>query len=1068
MKRALTVLALAGALFMGAGSARAQGVATTNAVPWFCGFETNDPFASYTNDMILYEGLGGWYSAASNAFVQDVGFCTNSPYTDSLMSAAIGEDETLSNRFDGAFTSNLWIQMDIRAGLDEGDDPPETDTNSTMMFYIQSNGFFSVNHMTNYAEPTNGNWVVLSNAVTEVEVDPYESNTWTRLNIFRNQSNKTWALFVDYKLLTNSINFVSTNVSAFNGFDVYNGGGATSYLDNITITNGLPPDLAEDGGDWLPDLNVSETSFHRDIIAGEVAEPGSYEVWKTTNYYNLVFSNWVSTNWVQVSTVIGTNDGVAHSVIDVTFTNTDLLPAGDIYTATIVVSGWDPEFGFTASGSSKTIDVSIATMNPPELEIAPTEFSHVISEGHKPSGDSFRVWNNSPLPREIMNYTLASDESWLMVSPTNGVCGCNTNPVAVTYNTASLAPDWYTGTVTVTSSGTGASSEEVVVSLRVNARPVLSTDAAGWTNMIKIGESWDDASFNIWNSSIVPRATMKYQLSDDLEWVTLSSGSGTSTGEQHGVTLSFETEGLAQGVYTGMVTVTAVDDVTYDTATGSPQQFGIKLTVLGNVVLATSLNGFTNTVLEGYSATNSFSIWNTGGEPWSRMAYTVTKDVSWLALSSSSGTVSNETNAISAVFSSSGLEPGTYTGSITVDATDVESGLNASGAPRTKTVTFTVASRTPVNFELPEVNGTAHVGQSLTVDKGLWQYEDRLTFSYQWQRATTVYGDEVVDIPGAVSASYTITEDDKVGWLRVRVTAVDAVPTELSTTVYSEFKTSTRTKVVPSDFSGDGKSDLWFFDSITGTWRISYVKGGSAELQFGSWETDAVPGDYDGNGVMDFAVYHQTEGTWYVLFMPDGRFAYLQFGWWETVPIPADYDGDGTTDIAVFWPEGGIWYILRSSTWTWDYTQFGWAETTPVPADYTGDGKTDMAIYYNGTWIISSESEGQVIYEFGGADAIPAPGDYDGDGIADLAVYWSAENRWEILESSTGNIRELTFGTSNGAGVPSPGYFDSDNLLDPATVHVNGEFLIWCVQRSEEGYRGQSYQSDLGMWRVAW
>lgn len=1044
---------------------RAQVVATTNAVPWFCGFEVSE---GYTNEMVLNEGFGGWYSADSNAFVQDADFCNDSPFIDSLMSVAIGEDETLSNRFDGTFTNNLWIQMDVRAGLDEGDDPPETDTNSTVMFYIQSNGFFSVNHMTNYAEPTNGNWVVLSNTVTGTEAVPYETNTWVRLNIMQNQLNKTWALFVDYKLITNSINFVNTNVSAFNGFDVYNGGGATSYLDNISITNGLPPDLAADGGDWLPDLNVTATNFNRNIFAGETAEAGSYEIWKTTNYYDLVFSNWVSTSWVQVATIIGTNNGLTHTLINVTFNGTENLPAGDTYTAQIVVSGWDPEFGFTASGSSKTIDVSVATIYPPVLAVAPTTFSHEVSEGHKPSGDSFRVWNDSLLPREVMNYTVSSDKSWMIVSPTNGVCQYNTNAVAVAYNTASLAPGWYTGTVTVTSSGAGASSKEVVVSLRVNARPVLSTDAAGWTNIIKIGELWDDASFNIWNSSIVPRATMKYQVSDDLEWVTLSSGSGTSTGEQHEITLSFETEGLIQGIYTGAVIVTAVDDVTYDTATGSPQQFGIELTVLGNVALATSLNGFTNTVLEGYSATNSFSIWNTGGEPWSRMAYTVAKDVSWFTLSSSSGTVSNETNAISVVFSSSGLEPGVYTGSITVDATDVESGSKAPGAPRTKTVTFTVASRTPVNFELPEVNGVAHVGQSLTVDNGMWQYENRLTFSYQWQRATTVYGDEMTDIPGAVGSSYIITENDKNSWLRVKVTAVDSEPTALSTTVYSEFKSSTRTKVVPDDFSGDGKSDLWFFDSLYGMWRISYVSGGTAELQFGSWETDAVPGDYDGNGVMDFAVYHQTEGTWYVLFMPDGRFAYLQFGWWDTVPIPADYDGDGTTDIAVYWPEGGIWYILRSTTWNWDYTQFGWSETTPVPADYTGDGKTDMAIYYNGTWIITSESEGQVIYEFGGLDAIAAPGDYDGDGIADLAVYWYAENRWEIQESSTGNIRELTFGTSNGAGVPSPGYFDSDNLLDPATVHVSGEFLVWCIQRSQDGYRGQSYQSDLNTWRVAW
>ncbi len=1044
-----------------------QAQAISNVVPWFCGFETNEA-AGYTNGMILYDGLGGWYSGESNAFVQDVVFCNNLPFTNSQMSVAIGEGETLSNRFDGEFTNNLWVQMDVRAVFTEDDEYPEVNTNSTVMFYINSNGYFVVQHITNRSVAVATNWVILSNTVTGVDATPYNTNEWARLNIFRNQDKKTWALFVDYNLITNSVNFVNTNASAFTGFDVYNVGGSTSYLDNISVTNTLPTDLASAGGDWLPDLNVTATNFNRSIIQGETAEPGSYEVWKTTNYYDLVFSNWVSTNWVQVSTVVGTNDGTARSVINVTFTNTADLPPDDNYTATIVVSGWDPEFGFAASGSSKTIEVFVATRHAPQLAVTPLEFSPVISEGHKPSGNSIRVWNNSPTPREIMNYTVSSDRSWIIVSPTNGFCQYNTNSVAVTYDTASLAPGWYTGTVTVAYSGAGAISKDVVVSLRVNSRPVLSVDAAGWTNIIKIGDSWGDASFNVWNGSAVPRGKMKYQVSDDLEWVTLSSGGGISTGEQNNVTVSFETEDLTPGVYTGSVTIAAVDDMTFDVATGSPRQFGISLTVQGSVVMSTTLRGLTNAVLEGYSATNSFSIWNSGGEPWSRMAYTISNNAAWASLNTSSGTVTNETNVITVVFSSSGLAPASYTGELTLDATDVESGLRATGAPQAKQVVFTVVSRTPVNFELPEISGVAQVGQTLTVDNGMWQYENRLTFSYQWQRASTVYGDDLVDIAGAMGSTYTITEDDKGGWLRVRVTAVDTEPTSLSTTVYSDFQSSTRIKVVPGDFSGDGRSDLWFFDSLYGMWRISYAKGGSAELQFGSWETDAVPGDYDGNGVMDFAVYHRTEGIWYVFFMPSGRFAYLQFGWWETVPVPGDYDGDGTTDIAVYWPAGGIWYILRSSTWTWDYTELGSSSATPVPGDYTGDGVTDIAIYDNGTWTISSLSEGQWTYDFGGANAIPAPGDYDGDGIADLAVYWYQENRWEILESSTGSVREMSFGTSNGAGIPWSGYFDSDNMLDPATVHVSGMFLVWCIQRSQDGYRGQSYQADLGMWRAAW
>ncbi|MFC1461271.1 hypothetical protein ACFLQR_01980 [Verrucomicrobiota bacterium] len=219
---------------------------------------------------------------------------------------------------------------------------------------------------------------------------------------------------------------------------------------------------------------------------------------------------------------------------------------------------------------------------------------------------------------------------------------------------------------------------------------------------------------------------------------------------------------------------------------------------------------------------------------------------------------------------------------------------------------------------------------------------------------------------------------------------------------------------------------------------------------------------------MDYAVYYPDDGMWYVLFMPSGTLATLQFGWWDTEPISADYDGDGTTDIAVYWPTGGIWFILKSSTWSLEYTQFGWLDTEPVPGDYDGDGATDMALYYQGTWTIQTAAGDYWTQEFGGSDALPAQGDYDGDGIMDLGVYWYAENRWEMLLSSTGEIREESFGTSNGAGIPAQGYYDHDRECDPATVHVSGNFLVWGVLRSTDGYRGQSYQTDSDTWRVAW
>jgi hypothetical protein len=223
----------------------------------------------------------------------------------------------------------------------------------------------------------------------------------------------------------------------------------------------------------------------------------------------------------------------------------------------------------------------------------------------------------------------------------------------------------------------------------------------------------------------------------------------------------------------------------------------------------------------------------------------------------------------------------------------------------------------------------------------------------------------------------------------------------------------------PSDFNGDGRTDIAVFRPTTGTW---FVRGGSpAEVRFGVSGDVPVPGDYNGDGRTDIAVFRPLKGIWY---FHGGSPAEVRFGAAGDVPVPGDYNGDGKTDIAVFRPATGTWFIRGGSP---SQVWWGTLGDVAVPGDYNGDGKTDIAVYRpaTGTWFIRGGSPAEV--RFGGTGDRPVPGDYNGDGKTDIAVFRPATGTWFIRGGSPSQMR---FGVS--ADLPVPGDYDGDGKTDIA------------------------------------
>ena len=99
---------------------------------------------------------------------------------------------------------------------------------------------------------------------------------------------------------------------------------------------------------------------------------------------------------------------------------------------------------------------------------------------------------------------------------------------------------------------------------------------------------------------------------------------------------------------------------------------------------------------------------------------------------------------------------------------------------------------------------------------------------------------------------------------------------------------------VQGDYDGDRKADFGVFRPTENRWYISESKSGKTTVHaFGLAGLDKlVPADYTGDGKTDVAVYRT--GVWHVINSETGETEPFHFGFNDDVPVPADYDGDGS------------------------------------------------------------------------------------------------------------------------------------------------------------------------------
>lgn len=310
----------------------------------------SDDFESYPDKTPLALGTNGWYASSTNAQVQ------TEVYETGTRAAAIPMDTALTNRFASMSPTNIWLRFRVRPVLAHCPFPALVNTNAASIIFVTSNGFFGT---------CNGNitnWNTCSNTLAGVPYDPMTPDEWVTIHMRNDYATKKWSLFGKNLFLADQVPFLNTNAT-FRSFSFYNGI-HTTFLDNVQVLTNFPADLAADGGDWLPDLEIQPgglpTTLASEFYQGDPYTT-NYTIWKTNGLLALAYYHampWLTNGWVAMNPSPGVTTGI-YNTVTLSYNTTNIPARITPYTAQLIVNGTDSRFGQPARKTPRQINLEI-------------------------------------------------------------------------------------------------------------------------------------------------------------------------------------------------------------------------------------------------------------------------------------------------------------------------------------------------------------------------------------------------------------------------------------------------------------------------------------------------------------------------------------------------------------------------------------------------------------------------------------------------------------------------------------------------------------------------------------
>lgn len=245
-----------------------------------------------------------------------------------------------------------------------------------------------------------------------------------------------------------SVNVAGLAANTYTGHITISAAGAQGSPASVTVTLTVAPNQ--------PALSITPTTISLSAVAGS-SNPAAVPLAVTNSGTGtLTFTAASDSPWLTVSPASGT----APQTLQVAANISGLT--ANTYTGHITVTS----VGALNSPAVTTVTLTVSAPPPPQpiLSVAPGTLSFSATQGgSNPAAATVNVTNTGT---GTLNFTAASDSSWLTVTPASG-----TAPLAlqVSANISGLTAGTYTGHVTVTSAGAQNSPATVNVSLTISA-----------------------------------------------------------------------------------------------------------------------------------------------------------------------------------------------------------------------------------------------------------------------------------------------------------------------------------------------------------------------------------------------------------------------------------------------------------------------------------------------------------------------------------------------------------------------------------------------------------------------
>jgi len=1106
-----------------------------------------DTFENYTNGTPLVDGTNYWYASSAEAVVQ-----TGVVASGSTQAAMIPIDVTLSNRCGTTVatnSTNVWLRMQPRIVKYNRDAYPTYDTNSTAIFYVNSNGYFVVRNGT-------VEWTTLTNGT------PVSETNFYLVDVFLDYAAKTWRLSLNSTPLTNNIGFVNTAATNFSGFEVYNAGLSTSYLDNVIVYD----------RDALPVLSVDPSSLINEAVYGANATSQPFNIIShgdgTLNYY--IVTNAASAGWQMEITnnAVGTLVNNATNTVWVKYTTASKEPGTYSNSFNIVSTNYEWQ--------TQRVDVVVRVRG---LTVSTTNLTSSKMIGYAAATQSFEVFQTGD---GSISYTVSTNPAvpWLVISSggSGTVTTNQTNTVQISYYTNGLTAGATNTSVDVTANDNSVT-QHINIAMTTYSRPVPTPGFTAYSQTIQKGAAPTATNLNISNTAANPLTRMNYTVASDVSWLTVNTNGAIVSNESSTVAVTFGDMSTNSGPYTGHLTISGTDAGTGYTPTG---QVTVSTQVTVNVLviapgkaagLSATKATYTNGVYLSWNTTTNmdhFELWrgtnssvtnnatrfassvaatsyvDTTSDPGIKNYYWVRtinayggggdysdSDQGWVYLNAPNDVTASDgeyTNKVLVGWTASrgALNYEIWRSTINLTNTAVLVGTVASTASSYDDISaavetvyyYWVRSRTPYMGTFSDPNTgyrsalmkpdgvVASDGEFTNKVRIIWQAVQNAQTYEVWRAATTNrssatqigtatatgYDDETVPqgvyyyywVRAANYEGYSRYSDYDYGWRQLTppsgIAASDGTYPYRIRVSWNAAENATGYEVWRGQGTGQGAGEgamkveetlNTYYDDhavINATpyyYRVKAINAlGSSDYSTESdygWRaiapattTRAVKNDYDGDRLADLAVYNATSGVWEVLLTAIGQYN-LSFGNANSAAVQGDYDGDKISDPMIYWQNDGDWIVMLSSIGYYPLIagRFGGSGASAAPADYDGDGITDLVVYNESSGLLSvlfsngGAFNSSVSVPLGGSGWAIVSADYDGDAKADPAVYSASAG--QLVAKLSGSGYPTVVVPIGGAGISMhPADYDGDAIADLVTYEEGtGD---WVAKLSTAGY----------------